>query len=240
MNTKYVIVSGFATDEETDMRRLKNYAKQGWILDSIAVGGFFFKLKKDEPKDIDYSLDYQGEADEEYFNLFSEAGWERVISIGKLMHIFSAPEGTKPIYSDSESEIDKYTRMKKQMRRGSIYSLIVTVALAILSVVSAITIKPIFLVTFSLFLLSIIVFVFNFMPYLAYSYRLKLLSKNDKSDVEQAFKLSSWKLFAFSSVCFMLPGIMYLIKTRYFFAGCFLLIAISNVFATISYYKKRK
>lgn len=44
MNNKYVAIGGFAFSEENDMEKLKNYAKQGWILEGIS-GGFFYKLK---------------------------------------------------------------------------------------------------------------------------------------------------------------------------------------------------
>ncbi len=32
MKNKYVIISGLAFSEESDMEKLKNYASQGWIL----------------------------------------------------------------------------------------------------------------------------------------------------------------------------------------------------------------
>lgn len=104
MKSKYVMIGGFALSEENDMEKFKNYASQGQILEDI-IGGLFYKLKKDKPQDIVYSLDYQLEANEEYFSLFKEAGWELVLSIGNQMHIFSSQAGTKPIYSDCESEV---------------------------------------------------------------------------------------------------------------------------------------
>lgn len=57
MKNKYVMIGGFAFSEESDMEKLRNYAKKGWILERV-VGGFFYKLRKDEPQDIIYSLDY--------------------------------------------------------------------------------------------------------------------------------------------------------------------------------------
>lgn len=238
MDRKYIMIDGLAFSEESDMNKLKKYAKEGWILQDI-VGGFFYKLKKDKPKDIDYSLDYQCEVDEEYFSIFLEAGWTRVVSIGNEIHIFSAPEGTKPIYSDRESEVDKYVRVKMQTKKGMIYSLIATIILAALLVISAMAIRPIFLVVFSLFIVSIFVFIFNFMPYLAYNYRLNKLRKKDKLDKESIFNIKLWKLYAFSSICFSFVGIMNLLERKYFFAGCFTLLGVFSIIETITYYKKR-
>lgn len=176
MKNKYVMIRGFAFSEESDMNKLKNYAKKGWILGSI-VAGFFYRLKKDKPQNIDYSLDYQSEATEEYFNLFKEAGWTPIVSVGNEMHIFSAQEGTKPIYSDCESEIDKYARVKKQTGKGAIYSFIAMIIFALLGKSSSIILKPIFIVANVLFIVSMIAFIFNFMPYLAYTYRLRKMKK---------------------------------------------------------------
>ncbi|MPM60484.1 hypothetical protein SDC9_107335 [bioreactor metagenome] len=81
------MINGLAFSEESDMEKLKDYASQGWILEDI-VGGFFYKLRKDRPQNIVYSLDYQLDADGEYFTIFKEAGWKLVLSINKQMHIF--------------------------------------------------------------------------------------------------------------------------------------------------------
>ena len=176
MKNKYVMIGGFAFSEESDMNKLKKYAKEGWILESI-VAGFFYRLKKDKLQNIDYSLDYQSEATEEYFNLFKEAGWTLIVSVCNEMHIFSAQEGTKPIYSDRESEIDKYARVKKQTGKGAIYSFIPMIIFDLLGKSSSTTLKPIFIVANVLFIASMIPFIFNFMPYLAYSYRLRKMKK---------------------------------------------------------------
>lgn len=42
MKNKYVMISGLAFSEESDMEKLKNYAREGWILEDI-MGGFFYK-----------------------------------------------------------------------------------------------------------------------------------------------------------------------------------------------------
>ena len=42
MRNKYIIISGLAFSEETDLEKLHKYAKEGWLLESI-TGGFFYK-----------------------------------------------------------------------------------------------------------------------------------------------------------------------------------------------------
>ena len=177
MDKKYVIIGGLAFSEESDMKKLKSYAKKGWLLEDI-VAGFFYKLRKDKSVDIDYNVDYQLEADSEYFNLFSEAGWEKVVSVDNEIHIFSAPEGTKPIYTDRESIIDKYDRMKNKMGQWAAYFFSALVILALALVGSSIYLRPVFLIVLLLFIINIFLLVFTFMPYIAFCYRVKKLKKH--------------------------------------------------------------
>lgn len=238
MKSKYVMINGFAFSEESDMEKLRDYAREGWILEDIAAG-FFYKLKKDKPKDIEYSLDYQSEATEEYFNFFLQAGWTPVVSLGNQIHIFSAQAGTKPIYSDRESEIDKYSRMKKQTGKGTVYSLITGIILAVLLVVSAIIIRPIFLIVLALFLINIFIFIFNFMPCLAYNSRLKQLSKNSKCNSGIISNKITWKIDAFTGAAFLFLGVIDLIQKKYF-AVCFILLGIFYSISSLNNYKKEK
>src|SRR5690625_4194842 len=106
MRYKYVMISGFAFGEKGDMKKLKKLAKEGWILDELTP--LFYKLKSGEPQNIDYSLDYQSDYDEEYFRIFHEAGWTHRATLADEIHIFSAPEGTNPIYMNAIEQSDPY------------------------------------------------------------------------------------------------------------------------------------
>lgn len=229
MKNKYVAIGGFAFTEESDMKKLSNYARKGWILDSI-VGGFFYKLRKGTPQNIIYTLDYQDNVDEEYFSIFKEAGWDLVVSIGNKMNIFSAPAGTKPIYSDVDTEIEKYKIMKEQTKRGTVYSLLIGVILVISMIVSVIAVKSIFLILLGLFIIDIIVFIFNFMPYLAYNDRVKQVGKINNGNKKL------WKISMFAGALFIIAGVLNLIKKDYLS-----LIYISlGIFFIISSFKEYK
>lgn len=208
MKNKYVAIGGFAFTEESDMKKLSNYAREGWILDSI-VGGFFYKLRKGTPQNIIYTLDYQDNVDEEYFSIFKEAGWDLVVSIGNKMNIFSAPVGTKPIYSDMDTEIEKYKIMKEQTKRGTVYSLLIGVILVISMIVSVIAVKSIFLILLGLFIIDIIVFIFNFMTYVAYNDKVKQLKKGRNSTLDNK---NLWKIYMFAGALYIIPNVWDLIE----------------------------
>lgn len=233
------MINGFAFSEESDMKKLKEYARQGWILEDI-VGGFFYKLRKDKSQDIIYNLDYQTEANEEYFTIFKEAGWNRIVSLENYMHIFSAQAGTKPIYSDCESEIDKYTSIRNLTRKGTLYSLILAIALIGLLFVSLVAIKPIFLIIVGLLIIDIFVFVFNFMPYLAYNSRIKQIKKDGKCNSKAIDNKSSWILYAISGVLWLAIGIWHLTGKLYFSAVFFIIFGAFFIFSSSAYFKKYK
>lgn len=237
MKNKYVMISGFAFSEKGDMRKLKNYAKEGWILEGISAG-FFYKLKKDKPRNLEYSLDYQSEADDEYFHLFLEAGWKPVVSLEGDVHIFEAEAGTKPIYSDQESIVDKYRRIKKQTGRGSIYSLIIMGLFIALSIISGIFIKPIFLITIALSIVSMCIFIFNFMPYLAYNYRIREFEKTGKCEEGDIFNKSSWIMWGAIGIAFGIWGVMDVLKKKYLgIAG--IIIGILYIIMALKDYKRK-
>jgi len=175
--TKYVMSGGLAFTEEKDMKKLSNYAKKGWILEGFAPLGFI--LRKGEPQNIVYSLDYQKDADEEYFSFFEVAMWTRVCSAGNEIHVFSASEGTKPIYSDKETIIEKYEREKRQMGKYSLPLLIVTVMSFLLRIISGYGWLPEIAGNISLFLgeVFLIILIFPGMPYIAYRFKLNKIRK---------------------------------------------------------------
>lgn len=174
--TKYILSGGTAFAEKEDLQKLSDYAKKGWLLDRWALFGY--TLKKGKAQELQYSLDFQENADDEYFLLFKEAGWQHVCSTGHAMHIFSAPSGTKPIYSDVETIIDRYKREKHSVGKAALSILVAMVFLLLFDVMSLYGWIPEAVGTISEILLAIstVILVFPGLPYLAYQRKLKKLS----------------------------------------------------------------
>lgn len=128
--TKYIMSKGLSFAEYEEMQMLSEYASRGWKLEKFAFMGY--KLKKAEPEKLQYALDYRINPDEEYFLYFNEAGWTNVCSIGNIIHIFSAPEGTKKIYTDNDTEIEKHISMYQSLKKMAIPFSICSIILFIL------------------------------------------------------------------------------------------------------------
>ncbi|MEK4760899.1 DUF2812 domain-containing protein [Viridibacillus sp. FSL E2-0187] len=120
-NMKYMMSGGLAFSEQKDMQKLQKNAQKGWHLSSFATLGY--NLEKKEPEDVQYSIDYrklEKVEEEEYFELFSTAGWTHVCSSYE-MHIFKASPNIKPIYTDVESNIDKIERLARPVNISTIF-----------------------------------------------------------------------------------------------------------------------
>src|SRR5699024_10695817 len=115
--TKYITSGGLAFSEEKDMKKLRRFSLKGWHVSDFKLMGY--TLEKGESSDYIYSIDYRwlkGEEDEEYFDLFSTTGWTHVTSEGNI-HLFRARPGTKPIYTDRDTTVEKYENSSGLMKK---------------------------------------------------------------------------------------------------------------------------
>jgi len=115
-NKRYLMSGGLAFTEQGDMNKLSRLAARGWLLESFAPLGY--TLRKGSPAQLDYCVDYQSVPPHEldgYTELFEAGGWTRVCSLADI-HIFSAKKGTEPIYSDRDTNRQKYLRSVKNVQ----------------------------------------------------------------------------------------------------------------------------
>ncbi|WPC39498.1 DUF2812 domain-containing protein [Clostridium sp. JS66] len=167
-DTKYVMSKGIAFSEHEEMQILSEYASKGWFLYEFAFLGY--RLKKADPEKLQYALDYRNNADEEYFSYFQEAGWHHVCSAENMIHIFSAPQGTKPIYTDNNTESEKYINQYKSMKKVAIPSLLCSVLFIVLMLLAEYShISNIYVIIFAILLLpTAILAVITTLPCISY------------------------------------------------------------------------
>jgi hypothetical protein len=170
MKTKYIINKGLAFSEKNDLKKFEDLANEGWILKDFAFGGFFFKLEQGEQQSLSYTLDLQADPDPEYKAIFEQAGWKHVSSFGNRIHIFCAPKGTSPIYSDDEIAEGKYTDFTASLGKTAVYAFLAFIIFSMVAIwirpLSDIAYYPVYIAV----MLSLIAFVFSFMPYLKYKF----------------------------------------------------------------------
>lgn len=148
--TKFIMSNGLAFSENKDMEKLRRYSLKGWHVRDFKFMGY--TLEKGKSSDFIYSVDYrllkEGE-EEEYFNLFSSAGWSHVASEADI-HLFRALPGTKPIYTDRDTTIEKYENLNYYMRKFSIPFILITVLVWLGAFISSNTLKSTLLVIASI------------------------------------------------------------------------------------------
>lgn len=143
--TKYIMSGGLAFAEEKDMEKLRSYSLDGWHVSDFKFMGY--TLEKGESSDYIYSVDYRslvGDEEEEYFDFFSSSGWSHIASETDI-HLFRAHPGTKPIYSDRDTMVEKHESSIASMKNFAISLVFITGLVWIGAILSSGTMESIFL-----------------------------------------------------------------------------------------------
>ncbi len=104
----------FVWQDEAEEKWLNEMASKGWLLERYVFCYYIFY--KSQPKEYIYKLDYKrikyGE-DNEYLQLFRDAGWEYVDNFMNWHYFRSEKDKSSlpDIYSDNDSKIHKYKRV---------------------------------------------------------------------------------------------------------------------------------
>ncbi|MGV8982993.1 DUF2812 domain-containing protein [Clostridium sp.] len=179
---RYILNMGLAFDEDRLMKKLSRMAKEGWILKEMSLSRY--KLVKDQPKEIVYSVDYKelSKSDNEYFELFQRSGWEHMCSYGPY-HFFSASPKTVPIYTDKENYLSKYESSKHWYKKAAIISLAMIVVIILIEFLLRSKIERIIIknIMFVIFLISVGIAAPSVMVCIAFFQKEKrILNKNSK------------------------------------------------------------
>ena len=109
---RYEPSQGFAFDGVGDMQRLSTLATEGLRL--IGFNGLSYVLESAPPDQLIFALDYMYEPDEEYFALCRASGWEHIVTMDGLIHVFKAAPGTPSMFSTAESK-QQYQRVYRRL-----------------------------------------------------------------------------------------------------------------------------
>ena len=175
---RYEPSQGVAFAEDADMQRLGVLAAEGWRL--IGFKGLSYVLEPASPEQLIFALDYMYEPDDEYFALCRASGWEHVVTMDGLIHIFKAAPGTPSMFSTAELQ-QKYQRMQRRLLVPVLGSTVLTVlvwwALVEWGQPWRAQLEPQWLLllgTLGMFGVAVVVqtvFIFTFMPWLGYRLR---------------------------------------------------------------------
>ena len=128
---KTMINEGWAISQEKMLKKLSNYAKEGWILDKMTM--LKFHMLKGEPQELYYGMDFQEtlEDEKEYLRLFEEDGWEFICG-DEGFRVVATKDKHKKLHTDRT--LLKETRDKEKKR--ALIMLLVSFTMVILSLVT--------------------------------------------------------------------------------------------------------
>lgn len=109
----------FAWQDEEEEVWLRDMSQTGWHMESAQLPGIY-TFRRGEPMDYVYRLDYRREPRGEflsYLQLFSDAGWDYLDEMNHWQYFrkLARPDDDPEIYTDSESKIAKYQRVRASM-----------------------------------------------------------------------------------------------------------------------------
>lgn len=165
--------NGLAFAPEKDLALFAEMAADGKHLSGIAKLGHGWSFADGTPEKFIFDLAYEGNPEQDYFDIFKAAGWTPVLSLGD-MHIFRALPGTTPVHTNTDSRRVELTRNRNR------YICFCVIALAILIAVGFVARGYSWngWVTFSLSVLLVIPVVYTALPLAGYWHHLNKLNQS--------------------------------------------------------------
>ena len=113
-DTKTVVRTFFAWQEEKEEKWLRGMSNQGWHLNR--VGFFNYRFEKGKPRDTVYKFDFKVFKKAEmndYIQTFEDAGWEYIGNFGSWFYFRTNADGdhSLELYNDNRSKMEKYKRL---------------------------------------------------------------------------------------------------------------------------------
>ncbi len=119
----------FNPDREVQLFRAQ--ARKGQKLTGISLDANGWMFEKAPAEEAEFDIAYQDDPTDEYFGQYAIAGWEHVVSHGRI-HVFRAPIGTVPVPQAYESRITEITTQRNRFLKFAGIALVALVAVFIL------------------------------------------------------------------------------------------------------------
>jgi hypothetical protein len=99
---------------------LQQISLKGWHLESIGMRGLAFTLKKGEPREYTYRLDFRVDNKEkmrDYVEFIEDAGWKHIENYDGWQYFRKATEKDEDVelFTDFDSRVQKYKRLRGQL-----------------------------------------------------------------------------------------------------------------------------
>jgi len=105
----------WAWNDDKEEKFLEDMAADGYKLKNVSIG--MYEFISSEPEKVRYQLDFKGinrMSEEEYLQIFEDAGWECVDTLGSWYYFRKAYDEEAPdisIFNDNKSRLEKYRRI---------------------------------------------------------------------------------------------------------------------------------
>lgn len=117
----------------TGTEKLEALAKEGWSVEKLRLGGLLFQLKEDDPKEVQYHIDFQSfqNTDEDMLQIDEE--WELVDALD-YMEIFQGSPEASPMEGHEEQLLEQLNQEGRLLGKYTILSSIFLIVFFILHI----------------------------------------------------------------------------------------------------------
>lgn len=162
MSNKNVFRWWWSWESEKIERWIEAQEIQGWHLVQVKSNLLRFQFAKGSPRTIRYVFDYQHDVDEDYKQLYEDAGWEQMYAknnwyLWRKSYLADHPEQRPEIYSDVDSIVQRNNRIKTTLLTVGLVLIPILIMNMMLQPMWQIrtTILVVYLLIFALFLYGI-------------------------------------------------------------------------------------
>ncbi|WP_040977748.1 DUF2812 domain-containing protein [Oceanobacillus jeddahense] len=101
--------------------KLEALAKEGWGVEKLRLGGLLIQLKEDQPKDVQYHLEFQPIQNIEEDTLQTGEGWELVDAVDYVQIFQGSPEAL-PMEAQYEGLLEQLNQEGRSLGKYTIIS----------------------------------------------------------------------------------------------------------------------
>ena len=164
--------SGLAFQPERELRLFRDMALKGEHLSGTAMAGHGWQFTPGEKENVIFDMTTDPEADENFFAMCKEAGWNHVLSLTDT-HIFKAPPGTVALHTDDELEVEVLENQRNLFAKYSAISAVFLAAAVLLTM----NVEWYMVVEVAIMVLALLPVVYTWMPLVGFQSKLSKARK---------------------------------------------------------------
>lgn len=123
--------TGLAINPQRELRLFRKMALQGEHLTGTSYAGHGWEFTPGEKEDAIFDMTTEHDANEDFFTMCQQAGWNHVLTVGDT-HIFKAAPGTVGLHTEDELTSEVLEKQRNSFAKTSVITAVIFAAVVVL------------------------------------------------------------------------------------------------------------